>query len=179
MAQLNFGLQGGLNFDSAGYIKLVSEQLQKEGHLESKVGFHVGAYAEFDFMVFYLRPELQYTKVTSEFVNNTIENERIELPVSVGITALGPLSIFLGPTVYFNLSQKSSELNLDTVKNKTSLGIHIGTRVKLEPVGVELRYEKGFSAVESQLLSQAGVTTVGQIDSRTNQFTLGVSFKLN
>jgi hypothetical protein len=67
----------------------------------------------------------------------------------------------LGPTAYFNLSQKSSELNLDTVKNKISNGIHIGTRVQLEPVGVELRYEKGFSAVEIQLLSQAGVTTGG------------------
>jgi len=83
LAQLNFGLQGCLNFDYAGYIKLVSEQLQKKGHLDSKVGFHIRSYAEYDFMVFYLRPELQYTKVTSEFENNTIENERIELHISV------------------------------------------------------------------------------------------------
>lgn len=179
LAQLNFGLQGGLNFDSAGDIKLVSEQLQKEGRLDSKAGFHIGAYAEIDFMVIYLRPEIQYTKVRREFENNTIENTRIELPVSVGITVLGPLSVFLGPTAYFNLSQKSAELNLDAMKNKTNLGMHIGTRVQLGPVGVDFRYEKGFSSVQSQLLSQAGVPTGGEIDTRANQFTLGISFKLN
>jgi len=179
LAQLKFGLQGGLNFDSAGDIKLVSEQLQKEGRLDSKAGFHIGAYAEVDFMVIYLRPELQYTKVRSEFENNTIDNTRIELPVSFGITVLGPLSVFLGPTAYFNLSQKSAELNLDAMKNKTNLGMHIGTRVQLGPIGVDFRYEKGFSSVQSQLLSQAGVPTGGEIDTRANQFTLGISFKLN
>jgi hypothetical protein len=130
-------------------------------------------------MVIYLRPELQYTKVRSEFENNTIDNTRIELPVSVGITVLGPLSVFLGPTAYFNLSQKSAELNLDAIKNKTNLGMHIGTRVQLGPIGVDFRYEKGFSSVQSQLLSQAGVPTGGEIDIRANQFTLGISFKLN
>ena len=54
LAQLKFGLQGGLNFDSAGDIKLVSEQLQKEGELKSNSGFHVGGYAQADFLIFYL-----------------------------------------------------------------------------------------------------------------------------
>lgn len=179
LAQFNFGLQGGINFDSSGDIKLVSEQFQKEGRLNSKTGFHIGAYAEVDLMVFYLRPEIQYTKVRSEFENNTIDNTRIELPVSVGITVLGPLSVFLGPTAYFNLSQKSAELSLDALKDNTNLGMHIGTRVQLGPVGVDFRYEKGFSSVQSQILSQAGVPTGGEIDTRANQFILGISFKLN
>ncbi|MDA9596812.1 hypothetical protein N9R95_00250 [Flavobacteriaceae bacterium] len=45
---------------------------------------------------------------------------------------------------------------MDTVKNKISNGIHIGTSVQLEPVGVELRYEKGFSTVEIQLFPKQG-----------------------
>ncbi|MEK9604416.1 MAG: outer membrane beta-barrel protein [Flavobacteriaceae bacterium] len=178
-SQLKYGIKGGLNFDSAGEIKLVSEQLQKEGNLDSKSGFHVGAYAEVDFLIFYLRPELQYTKVSNQFEGNTIENDRIELPVSLGVTVFGPLSFFLGPTAFYSLSQQSEELNFEAVKSKTSLGMHVGTRVQLGPIGVDLRYERGFSAVESRLLSEAGLPTTGQIDTRANQFTIGVSFKLN
>ena len=89
------------------------------------------------------------------------------------------MSFFLGPTALISLSQVSNELNLDEIQNKTSMGLHIGARLKLGPVGFDLRYEKGLSAMESKLLSQAGLPTGGQINTQPNQFTLGISFKLN
>jgi hypothetical protein len=92
---------------------------------------------------------------------------------------LGPVCLFFGPTAFFNLSQASNELKLEEIQNKTSMGLHIGTRLKLGPIGVDLRCEKGLSAMESNLLSQAGVPVGGQINTQPNQFTVGVSFKLN
>lgn len=178
-SQFEYGLKGGLNFDSSGDIVVVADQLQKEGTLDGKTGYHLGVYAEVDFLIFYLRPELQYTKVSSQFENQSINTSRIELPVSFGLKLLGPVSLFLGPTAFFSLSQYSNELTLDKIQNKTSLGLHIGARLKLGPVGVDLRYEKGLSAMESKLLSQAGVPVGGQINTQPNQFTVGVSFKLN
>ncbi len=94
VSQFEYGLKGGLNFDSAGKIKLFADQLQKEGKLEGKIAFNIGAYVEIDFLILYFRPELKYTKVSSQFEGNTIENTRIELPVSLGIKVLGPLSFF-------------------------------------------------------------------------------------
>ena len=178
-AQIEYGLKGGLNFDSSGDIVVVADQLQKEASLDGKTGYHFGVYAEVDFLVFYLRPELQFTKVSSQFENNSIDNSRIELPVSLGLTVLGPVSLFMGPTAFYSLSQKSNELKLDEIQNKPSLGLHIGARLKLGPIGVDLRYEKGLSAMESKLLSQSGVPVSGQINTQPNQFTLGISFKLN
>jgi hypothetical protein len=178
-SQLKYGLQGGLNFDSSGDIKLVGEQLQKEGELKSNSGFHLGGYAQADFLIFYLRPELQYTKVSSKFEGNTIENTRIELPVSIGVTVIGPVSMFIGPTAFYNLSHKSDELSFEEVKKKTSYGMHIGTRVQLGPIGVDLRYEKGISTVERKILSEAGVPLNGQVNTQPNQFIIGLSFKLN
>lgn len=178
-SQFEYGLKGGLNFDSSGDIVVVADQLQKEGTLDGKTGYHLGVYAEVDFLIFYLRPELQYTKVSSQFENQSINTSRIELPVSFGLKLLGPVSLFLGPTAFFSLSQDSNELTLDKIQNKTSLGLHIGARLKLGPVGVDLRYEKGLSAMESKLLSQAGVPVGGQINTQPNQFTVGVSYKLN
>jgi hypothetical protein len=178
-SQLEFGIKGGLNFDAAGDIVMVAGQFQKQGSLKGKTGYHLGVYAKVNILAFYLRPELQFTKVSSQFEDQSIETSRIELPVSFGINMLGPVSLFFGPTAFFNLSQASNELKLEEIQNKTSMGLHIGTRLKLGPIGVDLRYEKGLSAMESNLLSQAGVPVGGQINTQPNQFTVGVSFKLN
>ena len=165
--------------DSSGDIVLISDQLQKQGPLDGKTGFHLGVYTEVDFLILYLRPELQYTKVSSQFENNLIYNSRIELPLSFGLTLLGPVSIFLGPTAFYSLSQKSNDMKLDEIKNKMTFGLHIGSRLRLRPFEIDLRYEKGLSSMESKLLSQAGVPIEGKINTQPSQFTLGVSFKLN
>ena len=178
-SQFEYGLKGGLNFGSSGDIVVVTDQLQKEGDLTSKTGYHLGAYSEVYFLMFYLRPEFQYTKLSSQFEDDLIDNERIELPLSIGYSILGPISLFLGPIVYYNLSQKANELKLEKIQNTTSLGLHIGARLKLGALGVDVRYEKGFSTTETKLLSQAGIPVSGQIDSQKDQFTLGVSFKIN
>ena len=36
-----------------------------------------------------------------------------------------------------------------------TFGLHICSRLKLGPFGIDLHYEKGLSAMESKLLSQA------------------------
>ncbi|MEC9135529.1 MAG: hypothetical protein VX994_04940 [Bacteroidota bacterium] len=178
-SQFEYGLKGGLNFGSSGDIVVVTDQLQKEGDLTSKTGYHLGVYSEVYFLMFYLRPEFQYTKLSSQFEDNLIDNERIELPLSLGYSILGPISLFLGPIAYFNLSQKANELKLEKIQNTTSLGLHIGARLKLGALGVDVRYEKGLSTTETKLLSQSGISVSGQIDSQKDQFTLGVSFKIN
>tara|TARA_B100001250_G_scaffold411175_1_gene439228 strand:- start:1013 stop:1603 length:591 start_codon:yes stop_codon:yes gene_type:complete len=178
ISQLKYGLKGGVNFDSSGDIILVVDELQKEGPLEGKMGYHFGVYAEVDFLTFYLRPELQYTKVSSKFEKNIIDTSRIELPVSIGFIGLGPLSFFLGPTAFYNLIQKSNQLKFEDIKNKTTFGLHIGTRLKLGSFGIDLRYNKDLTDMESLLLSKAGVPMDGQINTQPNQFTLGFSFKI-
>ena len=178
-SQFEYGLRGGLNFDSSGDIVVVANQLEKKGTLDGKTGYHLGVYAEVDFLILYLRPELQFTKVSGQSENQSINTSRIELPVSFGLMLMGPISLFLGPTAFFSISQDSNELTIDKIQNKISLGLHLGARLKLGPLGVELRYEKGLSPMESKLLSQAGVPVDGQINTQPNQFILGLSFKLN
>ena len=178
-SQIKFGLKGGVNFDSSGDIVLIADQLEKYGPLDGKTGYHFGAYAEVDFLILYLRPELQYTKVSSKFENNLIDNSRIELPVSFGLTLLGPVSIFFFFFSFYNVSQKGNDLKLDEIKNKMTFGLHVGSRLELGPVGIDIRYEKSLSAMESNILSQAGVPIEGKVNTQPSQFILGISFKLN
>ncbi len=178
-SQFEYGVKGGLNFGSSGDIVVVTDQLQKEGDLTSNTGYHLGVYSEVYFLMFYFRPEFQYTKLSSQFEDDLIDNERIELPLSLGYSILGPISLFLGPIAYYNLSQKANEMKLEKIQNTTSLGLHIGARLKLGALGLDVRYEKGLSNTETKLLSQSGIPVSGQIDSQKDQFTLGISFKLN
>ena len=88
-SQFDYGLKIGLNFDSAGKIKLASDQLEKQGALNSKTGHHFGIYTEVDFLIFYIRPELQFTKVISQCYITT-KKRRVKTAVR-NFTRLGTL----------------------------------------------------------------------------------------
>ena len=173
-SQYNFGVKGGLNFYSPGEAQFTFENKD----LERKSGFNIGIYSEFDFLIGYVRAELQFTNLKIQLDGNRVLTNRIDLPVSYGLKLFGPLSFFLGPTVYYSLSQKSSNYSFEGIKNKTTLGLHLGTRMKLGPLGIDLRYEKGLSPIQANILSKNGINVIGNIDSRPNQFMIGVSYKL-
>ncbi|MDG1058480.1 MAG: hypothetical protein P8O94_04560, partial [Flavobacteriaceae bacterium] len=61
-AQFEFGVKAGLNYDSLGdvdYTDLAATDLSAD----SKTGYHIGAYGKIDLLLFYLRPEIQFTKI--------------------------------------------------------------------------------------------------------------------
>ena len=177
-SQIDFGIKGGLSFDSAGEATLTLSAREKTQDLERKSGFHIGVYSEFNFLIGYLRPEVQFTNVKTQLEGSEISTNRIELPVSFGLKLFGPLSFFVGPTAYYSLSQKSSNYSFDAIKDKTTFGLHLGTRLNIGPVGIDLRYERGLSPIQANILTRNGVDVSGNVDSRPNQFTVGVSYKL-
>ena len=176
-SQIDFGIKGGLNFDSAGEARLTLQTSEKIQDLERKSGFHIGVYSEFDLLIGYLRPELQFTNVKTQLNGSEISTNRIELPVSFGLKLFGPLSFFVGPTAYYSLSQKSSSYSFDTIKDKTTFGLHLGTRLNIGPVGIDLRYERGLSPIQANILNKNSGDVGGKVDSRPNQITVGVSYK--
>ena len=112
-SQFEYGFKGGLNFDSSGDIVVFADQFEKKGTLDGKSGYHLGVYTEVDFLFLYLRPELRFTKVSSQFENQSINTSRIELPVSIGLKLMGPMSLFLGPTAFFSISHRFTFSEVD------------------------------------------------------------------
>ena len=95
--------QGSLFGEQVNHITLKDHEIMSAEQklvLEKET---LGVYAKVNILAFYLRPELQFTKVSSQFEDQSIETSRIELPVSFGINMLGPVSLFFGPTAFFNL----------------------------------------------------------------------------
>jgi hypothetical protein len=176
-AQFEFGVKAGLNYDSLGdvnYTDISATQLSAG----SKTGFHVGVYGKLDLLLFYLRPELQFTKINSGFQNTDIGLSKIEAPILLGYKALGPLSVFAGPSFQYILDENIEDKLTDIEENFT-VGLQIGTHLSLGRFGLGIRYERGFTDNDILILGINGVPIDGiTIDARPNQFIVSASYEL-
>jgi len=177
-AQFEFGVKAGLNYDSLGdvnYTDISATQLSAG----SKTGFHVGVYGKLDLLLFYLRPELQFTKINSGFQNTDIGLSKIEAPILLGYKVLGPLSAFAGPSFQYILDENIEGTTLTDIEENFTVGLQIGTRLSLGRFGLGIRYERGFTDNDILILGVNGVPIDGnRIDARPNQFIVSASYEL-
>ena len=177
-AQFEFGVKAGLNYDSLGdvnYTDISATQLSAG----SKTGFHVGVYGKLDLLLFYLRPELQFTKINSGFQNTDIGLSKIEAPILLGYKVLGPLSAFAGPSFQYILDENIEGTTLTDIEENFTVGLQIGTRLSLGRFGLGIRYERGFTDNDILILGMNGVPIDGiTIDARPNQFIVSASYEL-
>lgn len=185
-SESGFGLKAGLNYNSNG--DLIAESLAaaddiKEG-ADSKVGFHIGAFAKLDFPKIYLRPELVFTKTKSDYDGADFDMSKLDLPVLLGYKIIGPLSVFAGPSFQYILNSDLDLANIQysDVKNDFTVGLNVGLAAHIGNLGFDIRYERGFSKNEADfIINNAGDATPafeGRIDSRPSQLILSVSVKL-
>ena len=150
-SQFEYGIKGGLNFDSAGKITKLNDDVTSNGSFKSESGLNIGVYAQVNLLLFYLRPELQYTNVKRSFEELDVTSSRIELPLSLGYKVLGPLSVFAGPSIFYYVSNKTNANSFDKIKNKFNLGHHLGFRLNMGNLNFDFRYEKGNSSIITDL----------------------------
>ncbi len=174
-----FGVKAGLNFNSNGELKevvTVGENIIEDSG-DAKVGYHVGAYYNIDLGKLYLRPELVYTKTKSEYKSNAYDMSKIDVPVLLGLDVIGPLSVFAGPAFQYTLDNDFENATISDVKNDITVGFNFGAMVKIGNVGLDVRYERGFSENEASILDSNNVQ-IGTLDSRPSQIIFSLSLKL-
>ena len=73
-AQIEFGIKGGLNFNSGLNETYLIEALQSQGKpdgdfniFDKKTGHFFGLYSKIKFGGFFLQPEFLYTKINSKY----------------------------------------------------------------------------------------------------------------
>jgi hypothetical protein len=176
-AQFEFGVKAGLNYDSLGdvdYSDLSATNLSAG----SKTGFHVGVYGNLDLLLFYLRPELQFTKINSGVEDIDIGLSKLEAPILLGYKILGPLSVFAGPSFQYILNENVEGTTLTDIEENFTVGLQIGTRLSLGGFGLGIRYERGFTDNDVRILGMNGIDVNGRIDARPNQFIVSLSYDL-
>jgi hypothetical protein len=180
-----FGIKAGLNYNSNGELKDVSgasdDILHNRG--DSKVGYHVGVFGKLGFSNLYLRPELVYTKTKSDYDGSDFDMSKLDLPVLLGYKIIGPLSVFAGPSFQYILNTDLEDVELGDVKNDFSVGLNIGAGLQIGRLGFDIRYERGFSKNEADIIINNTGTTgetlvVGRVDSRPSQVIFSLSVEL-
>jgi len=178
-SQLRFGVKGGINYDSFGELNptdLSFENLQSD----AKTGFHIGVFGNLDLLAFYLRPELQFSQSISQFNGNeTIALNKLEAPVLLGYKILGPLSVFAGPSFQYILKEKGTDIILGDLEENFTVGLQLGTRLKLGRFGLGIRYERGFTDNEVVVLGNYDLDIAGRVDTRAKQWIISASYDLS
>ena len=191
LAQGNLGFQFGLNDDNFGSIENISNKIDNyDLDIKNSTGFQFGVFTELDLITFYIRPELNLIFSKSKnaaaysldeginIAEHSYKSSEIQLPIIFGYKVLGPISVFGGPSFKYNLS-KSSNFNLEDIKDKYTLSLLLGSRVKIRSISVGLRYERGLNNNEVLIINANGVDLDNaNVDLTTNKLSLNISYDI-
>ncbi|CAL2064251.1 porin family protein [Tenacibaculum sp. 190524A05c] len=182
-AQIHFGIKGGINYNSDSFIDSADDIIN--GNAEGRTGYHAGLWLRFKLPMvgWYIRPELVYTSLKSEVELRTAATtagynfQKIDIPVLIGKKFLKVAYVHIGPSFQYLLD---GDLDFDAVSNLKAdgftVGMNIGAGIELGKFGIEARWERAFSDVESEVVGLTGVNT-SNFDTRVNQVIFGLSYR--
>ncbi|RCS26912.1 PorT family protein [Polaribacter sp. WD7] len=180
-AQAAFGIKGGVNYNSNSINEVQTDLFEGA---ESRTGYHAGIWLRFKIPVIglYLRPELVYTNLSNEVRFKTSGNttefnfQKIDIPVLLGKKIFSVGNVFIGPSFQYVLGSDFSFSDISEVETDGfTVGLQFGGGIELGKLGIDVRWERAFSDVESNFLSG---TVSQRFDTRINQIIVGLSYRL-
>ena len=181
-AQINFGIKGGVNYNNNGDATFSTAGNDLVNGVKSKSGYHAGVWfrGKIPVIGLYLRPEIVYTQVKSEYVYNNVSTaydfKKIDVPILLGKKLFGVGNVFIGPSFQYILDDNFSFSGLTADEfDKFSVGVQMGVGIELGKIGLDVRWERGLSSTEANFVDN---NTNINIDNRTNQIIFGLSLKL-
>lgn len=156
----------------------VSEGFRGE---ESKIGYHVGAFARINLPVIFIQPEVLYTNTGGSFSNNTfnydVEFNRLDVPLMIGLKLGSVIRLQAGPVATYLLNGKMSADDGSTTsrlippKEEFTFGYQAGIGLDIGNLILDFKYEGGMT---NAINGYAVVPT----DQRQNQLILSMGFRL-
>lgn len=170
-----FGIKGGLNYNGNGdYFKTITNTVENP---DRNIGYHIGVYGKLGSKL-YFRPELIYTSTKSDYDAGTFQLKKIDAPLLAGLKVIGPLSVFTGPALQYIIDTDLEDATVTELENNFSIGIHFGIGVSLNKLGLDLRYERGFSENETTIILNNTNVNPDRLDTRPDQLILSASYKI-
>lgn len=171
-----FGIKAGLNYNANGdYFESAGEAARNP---DRNVGYHIGLFGQLGTRV-YFRPELVYTSISSDYNSDDFKMQKLDFPLLLGAKLIGPLHVFAGPAFQYILNTKYDGITINDVQNDFTVGVNLGAGINLGMLGIDLRYERGFSDNEATFIN-TNITSVptSRIDTRPDQLILSFSLRL-
>lgn len=171
-----FGLKGGLNYGSTGDFE--NEIENNVENPDSKIGYHLGLFVKADLGRIYIRPELIYTNLSSEYSIGDFEVKKLDAPILIGLNVIGPLHVFAGPSLQYILDTDfqtdNANFDLGDAEDDFTVGLQLGVGLNLGKLGIDLRYERGLKENEAEF---SGLSN-SRIDTRPEQLIVALSLSL-
>ncbi|MDP5158015.1 MAG: PorT family protein [Flaviramulus sp.] len=168
------GLKAGLNYNANGdYFESISTNAQNP---DRNIGYHFGVFGKIGDQV-YFRPELVYSSTKSDYNDDSFSMQKLDAPLLVGLKVLGPISVFGGPSFQYILDTEFDGISINSIENDFTVGLNFGIGLNLNKLGIDLRYERGFSNNEATFLGNNGIGT-SRLDTRPDQLILSLSIIL-
>ena len=185
-AQIAYGIKGGVNYNNNGDATFSSTGNDVLDGAESKSGFHAGVWFRGNIPIvgLYIRPEIVYTQVKSEYVYENTSTEydfkKIDVPVLLGKNFLGFGHAFVGPSFQYIVDDnfQFSDLNSDDF-DKFSVGLQAGFGVEFGSLGVDVRWERGLSKTEIVFVDDTIFDSNFNFDRRVSQIIFGISYRFS
>jgi hypothetical protein len=176
--QFEFGAKAGINVSASGDITGLNSDFSSVTNIkENMTGYFIGSYISLDVLFLYLRPEIQFSYLNTNFDSLSLSQSRLEAPISLGFKLLPFLSVFSGPTLQYNFEPNIEDVTFSNIEKNTSIGIHMGLRVHLGPLNADIRFDRGITPNELVLIEQRGIPISGNVDTRDRLWSLGLSYK--
>ena len=170
-----FGIKAGLNYNANGdYFESTGEAARNP---DRNIGYHIGVFGKIGNRM-YLRPELIYTKTKSDYDGDKFDISKLDLPVLVGAKIIGPVHVFAGPAFQYILDTEFDGITINDIENDFTVGLNIGAGINLGKLGIDLRYERGFSENEATFVGNIGTVGPSRIDARPDQLIVSLSLNL-
>ncbi len=186
-SQIVFGIKGGLNYNSNSISNVKDDVFSGA---KSKTGYHAGIWLRFKIPIigFYVRPELMYTHLESSITYTPTSGgkkatsysfNKIDIPVLFGKKIFGVGNIFIGPSFQYILKTDFSLSDIKDVKTKGfTVGLQFGGGIEIGKLGLDVRWERSFSSVETSFINKNVTNSGGNFDTRINQIIIGISYQL-
>jgi len=170
-----FGFKGGVNYNANGdYFESIGATAQQP---ERSVGYHFGIFGKIGHKIF-VKPELVYTSTKSDYDSDSFKMQKLDAPLLAGIRFFEFLNVFAGPSFQYILDTEFEGVDIKEIENDFTVGLNFGVGVSFNRVGIDLRYERGFSENEAIFIDTNSDLNVSRIDTRPDQLILSISLLL-
>ncbi|WP_162343998.1 porin family protein [Cyclobacterium salsum] len=147
---------------------------------DSKMGYHLGAFARINLPIIFLQPEVLYTNTGGSFSDNSfnydVSFDRLDIPLMIGVKLGGVLRLQAGPVASYLINgdmvaDNGTRQKIIPPKEEFTYGYQAGVGVDIGNFLMDLKYEGALSN---------SVNTFPQVqtDQRQNQLIVSLGFRL-
>ena len=194
-SQFEIGVKVGLSFNAGLNQDYFFESENMSYNLfEKNNGYHVGLYTKIKLLKsFFVQPEIYYSSINrkydltfpadhEKYIVDEYRQNRIIIPVLVGMDLFDRVSLFVGPNFNFNskmfFEENTEEISIDDLYEKSKIYLQYGLSVKFKKLIIDFRIERGFDEREIKFVENItnDIDQIVKSDGLLTMMSIGYQF---